>query len=168
MLENIIRNPIETPRGYKNADHGIALRGPLSQFFSALYLKPLDDAFDALNVVYLRYQDDLIILCKTKRQLERCKRRLMSVLQERHLQLSRKKTRIGAINSGFHFLGIQYLETQSPNNTNVPQDLTRTAANDPFAEECLLFSQTGGVTTIHSTSNEKFLSKSQLFRTREH
>ena len=68
----------------------------------------------------------------------------MSVLQERHLQLSRKKTRIGAINSGFHFLGIQYLETQSPNNTNVPQNLTPTAANDPFAEECLLFKQTGG------------------------
>ena len=144
MLENIIKNPIETPRGYKNADNGIALRGPLSQFFSALYLKPLDDAFDSMDVVYLRYQDDLIILCKTKRQLERCKRRLMSVLQERHLQLSRKKTRIGAINSGFHFLGIQYLETQSPNNTNVPQNLTPTAANDPFAEECLLFKQTGG------------------------
>ncbi|AOW55982.1 reverse transcriptase domain-containing protein [Legionella pneumophila] len=33
MLENIIKNPIETPRGYKNPDNGIALRGPLSQFF---------------------------------------------------------------------------------------------------------------------------------------
>jgi RNA-directed DNA polymerase len=104
MLENIIKNPIETPRGYKNADNGIALRGPLSQFFSALYLKPLDDAFDTMDVVYLRYQDDLIILCKTKRQLERCKRRLMHILQERRLQLSRKKTRIGAIETGFHFL----------------------------------------------------------------
>ena len=40
MLENIVKNPIETPRGYKNPDNGIALRGPLSQFFSALYLKP--------------------------------------------------------------------------------------------------------------------------------
>lgn len=46
MLENIVKNPIETPRGYKNPDNGIALRGPLSQFFSALYLKPSDDAFD--------------------------------------------------------------------------------------------------------------------------
>lgn len=132
------------PRGYKNADSGIALRGPLSQFFSALYLKPLDDAFDAMDVVYLRFQDDVIILAKTKRQLERCKRRLMSILQERHLQLSRKKTRIGAINSGFHFLGIQYLETQSPNNTGVPRDLSSSAANDAFSDECLLFNQTGG------------------------
>ncbi len=52
MLERIIVNPIETPRGYKNPDTGIALRGPLSQFFSALYLKPLDDAFDEMDVAY--------------------------------------------------------------------------------------------------------------------
>ena len=58
MLEQIIINPIETPRGYKNPDHGIALRGPLSQFFSGIYLKPLDDAFNAMDVTYLRYQDD--------------------------------------------------------------------------------------------------------------
>ena len=58
MLEQIIINPIETPRGYKNPDHGIALRGPLSQFFSGIYLKPLDDAFSKIGVTYFRYQDD--------------------------------------------------------------------------------------------------------------
>ena len=68
MLEQIIINPIETPRGYKNPDHGIALRGPLSQFFSGIYLKPLDDAFDMMDVTYLRYLDDVLVLCKTKRQ----------------------------------------------------------------------------------------------------
>ena len=121
MMENIIRNPIETPRGYKNPDYGIALRGPLSQFFSGLYLKPLDDAFDTMDVIYLRYQDDILILCQTKRQLERSKQRLMDVLQERRLRLSRKKTRIGSIDKGFHFLGINYLETQPLDGTNVTQ-----------------------------------------------
>ena len=121
MLENIVKNPIETPRGYKNPDNGIALRGPLSQFFSALYLKPLDDAFDTMDVTYLRYQDDIIILCQTKRQLQRCKRRLMAVLRERRLRLSRKKTRIGCINKGFHFLGINYSETQPLDGINVTQ-----------------------------------------------
>lgn len=55
-------------------------------------------------------------------QLERCKQRLMDVLQERKLRLSRKKTRIGAIDKGFHFLGINYLEPQSPDGTNVSQN----------------------------------------------
>jgi len=51
MLENIITNPIDTPRGYKNPSRGIALRGPLSQFFSALYLKPLDDALSSMDII---------------------------------------------------------------------------------------------------------------------
>jgi RNA-directed DNA polymerase len=76
----------------------MALRSPLSQFFSGLYLKFLDDAFDTMDVTYLR-QDDILILCQTKRQLERCKHRLMDVLQERRLRLSRKKTRIGSIDN---------------------------------------------------------------------
>ena len=122
MLENIITNPIETPRGYKNPDYGIALRGPLSQFFSALYLKPLDDAFNNMDVTYLRYQDDILILCKTKRQLQRCKHRLIDILQAKRLRLSRKKTRIGSIDQGFHFLGIHYLGTQPLDKTNVTQE----------------------------------------------
>ncbi len=65
MLEQII-NPIETPRGYKNADNGIALRGPLSQFFSGIYLKSLNDAFNETDVTYMRYQDDGLTLCRTK------------------------------------------------------------------------------------------------------
>ena len=121
MLEEIIKNPIETPRGEKSPDNGIALRGPLSQFFSALYLKPLDDAFDTMDVTYLRYQDDILILCQTKRQLERAKQRLMEILDKRRLRLSRKKTRIGSINQGFHFLGINYLEPQPLDGTNVTQ-----------------------------------------------
>ena len=104
MLKNIITNPIDAPRGTKNPVYGVALRGPLSQFFSAIYLKPLDDAFDNADVVYLRYQDDILILCKTKRQMNRCRRRMMEVLHERRLSLSRKKSRMGCISSGFHFL----------------------------------------------------------------
>lgn len=142
MLENIITNPIETPRGYKNAWNGIALRGPLSQFFSGIYLKPLDDAFDNMNVTYLRYQDDIIILCKTKRQLNRARRRMMEVLHERRLSLSRKKTRMGCIKKGFHFLGIHYPPTQPEDNTNV------THANDVIAsaQKCAIFEHSGGGT----------------------
>jgi len=45
----------------------------------------------------------------------------MEVLHERRLSLSSKKTRIGSIEKGFHFLGIHYLGTQTSNNTNVTQ-----------------------------------------------
>lgn len=143
MFEQIIQNPIETPRGFKNTVTGIALRGPLSQFFGAIYLKPLDDAFDGMQVTYVRYMDDILILCKTKRQLARCRRRLMNILQERKLKLSRKKTRMGPISTGFHFCGIDYPGTQ-------PQDIIRveSASNDDhtsFTTDNDLSKSRGGV-----------------------
>ena len=148
MLENIITNPIDAPRGTKNPIHGVALRGPLSQFFSAIYLKPLYDAFDSADVVYLRYQDDILILCKTKRQMNRCRRRMMQVLQERRLTLSRKKSRMGSIHNGFHFLGIDYLSTQTEDHTNVSTDTP--ANDDAIAPEitALKMSRGGGVFKI--------------------
>ena len=127
MLEEIITNPIETPRGCHNPDHGIALRGPLSQFFSGIYLKPLDDAYAAMNVTYLRYQDDILILCQSLRQLNRCKQIMMKVLKERRLSLSPQKTRIGSIEKGFHFLGISYPGTQTQDNNTMAQATDRAA-----------------------------------------
>jgi hypothetical protein len=96
------------------------------QIFSGIYLKPLDDAFDVMEVTYLRYQDDLLILCNTNRLLQRARQRMIHVLHERQLTLSRKKTRIGSIERGFHFLGIPYQGTQTPDNTNVAQDIDKT------------------------------------------
>jgi RNA-directed DNA polymerase len=161
MLTNIITNPIDTPRGYKNPGHGIALRGPLSQFFSGIYLKPLDDAFDQMRVTYLRYQDDILILCKSKRQLNRCRRRMMEVLHERHLSLSRKKSRMGCINGGFHFLGIDYLPTRTEDNTNITNanDDSLTPPNVPYLNE-----MGGGRQYL----NIKSMSQCALFLIQEH
>lgn len=133
MLEEIIINPIDTPHGYKNPVHGIALRGPLSQFFSGIYLKPLDDAFNEMDVDYFRFQDDALILCRTKRQMNRCRRRMMEVLRERRLTLSRKKSRIGLTKDGFHYLGVSYSPTQPVSNTNVV-----------YANDVYYLSKTGG------------------------
>lgn len=118
MLSEIIRNPIDTPWGTRNPDNGLPLRGPLSQFLSALYLKPLDDAFNHSDVEYIRYQDDILLLCKTKRQFNRCRQKICKVLKNRRLLLSRKKSKLGAISQNFHFLGVHYLGTQPLDNTN--------------------------------------------------
>lgn len=155
MLANIITNAIETPRGYKNPDTGIALRGPLSQFFSALYLKPLDDAFDNhQHVDYFRYQDDILILCQTERSLARCKRKMLDILGGRRLSLSRKKTLIGRIDKGFHFLGIHYLGTQPSNNTNV-QHLDEKNTLDNINGHCLSSLGGGDKPSVSYASDEQ-------------
>ncbi|MDI1351911.1 MAG: reverse transcriptase/maturase family protein [bacterium] len=135
MLKQVITNPIESPSGYQNPDHGIPIRGPLSAFFSGVFLKDLDDTFNNTDVHYYRYQDDILILCPTKRSLERSKQRLMAVLKTKQLSLSRKKTKIGSLDSGFHFLGFNYLGTQTPNNTTRPKAVVEASLRALFNPE---------------------------------
>jgi len=134
----------------------------LSQFFSGLYLKPLDDTISTMNVTYLRYQDDILILCNTKRQLNRCKRKMMEVMHERHLSLSKRKTCIGKIDeSGFHFLGILYPPTRTEDNTNTkPVKLTEKARKNkeevaPTADN-ILNDEGGGRIIVCSTNTGNF------------
>ena len=51
-----------------------------------IYLKPLDDAMSKMNITYLRFQDDWLILCKTKRQMQHyaSRRRLTPPLLRPH------------------------------------------------------------------------------------
>lgn len=45
----------------------------------------------------------------------------MTVLKSKQLILSRKKTKIGKLESRFHFLGINYLGTQTSNSSTKPK-----------------------------------------------
>lgn len=97
-----------------------------------------------MNVTYIRYQDDWIVLCNTKRQLNRCRRKMMDILNERKLKLSRKKSRIGLIDKDFHFLGIHYPGTQPQDYTKEVQVVHEHVARDNTNEHILLMSG-GGV-----------------------
>lgn len=117
LLKQAIKTPIKTRKGFINPDKGITSGSPLSGFFSGLYLKALDDCLTTCQVDYFRYQDDILILCPTYRSLKRCRARLMQLVNQKRLRLSAKKTKIGRIEQGFHYLGIDYLGTQPLNNT---------------------------------------------------
>jgi len=53
--------------------------------------------------------------------MSRCRQRMMHILHERGLRLSKKKSRMGAIDEGVHFLGIDYPSTRPEGNTNRTQ-----------------------------------------------
>jgi RNA-directed DNA polymerase len=92
---------------------GIPLRSALSPFFGALALAPLDKAFSGKDVFYSRYQDDIIILIKTKNQFIKAKKLLFKVLGSLHLAISPEKTRLGRLKD-FHFLGVKFEVSQNP------------------------------------------------------
>ncbi len=96
---------------------GIPRRSSLSPFFGALYLSPLDRVFeDIKDICYVRYVDDILILAKTKKQFCRAKKRLREILQPLKLEYSRRKSKVGALTKGFHFLGIDFTVNSEVNS----------------------------------------------------
>lgn len=88
---------------------GIPLRSSLSPFFGALYLKPLDQAFENReNCLFIRYMDDVLILLKTQRQYQRAKKRVFKILRTLKLKISPHKTKMGKLDKPFHFLGVTF------------------------------------------------------------
>jgi hypothetical protein len=113
-LEDIINIPIIKDATIFSPDKGVARRSSLSPFFGALYLSPLDQSFDKLKgVCYFRFMDDIIILAETKRQYLKAKKRLQNILSKLKLSLSRHKTKMGKLEFGFHFLGVNFAVSQN-------------------------------------------------------
>ena len=96
---------------------GIPRRSSLSPFFGALYLDPLDRAFEnRKGVFYVRYMDDIIILTNSKRQYVQAKKSMYAILKTLKLTLSPSKTAMGLLSKGFHFLGVQFSASQNADN----------------------------------------------------
>jgi RNA-directed DNA polymerase len=94
--------------------YGIPRRSSLSPFFGALYLSVLDKYFEkAHEIYYVRYMDDWVILCETKRQYVRAKKKMRRILNALKLKLSPHKTKMGALTKGFHFLGVDFALSQN-------------------------------------------------------
>ena len=110
-----IVNPCIDRRGIcYRSETGIPRRSSLSSFFAAVYLSDLDRHFEKkTGVFYLRYNDDIIILCKNKRHYLAAKRDLKRIINSLKLKLSPDKTRMGPIHDGFHFLGLVFNITGS-------------------------------------------------------
>ncbi len=89
---------------------GIPRGSSLSPFFGALYLTPLDRAFEnKKGGFYVRYMDDILIFTETARQYRKVRKTLFKILKSLKLSLSRHKSCFGKLaQKTFHYLGVHY------------------------------------------------------------
>ena len=129
----------------------------MSPFFGALYLSPLDAAFESMKgVFYLRYMDDLIILTQTKRQFCKAKKRLQKILDSLKLKVSRTKTKMGVLSRGFHFLGVNF----KINEASLPKEVL---VNPAVAQTQQAQSQELSI-TLHERSCARAMDKVRIMK----
>lgn len=96
VMEEGVRYPttVGTPQG-----------GVLSPLLANIALNFLDWQLDEAGYVFVRYADDFVVLCRSKRQAQEARRFVETAVQELGLTLSPEKTVVTSFREGFDFLG---------------------------------------------------------------
>jgi group II intron reverse transcriptase/maturase len=79
--------------------------GVISPLIGNIVLNYLDWKLDSAGYTFVRYADDLVILCKTEEQAKSALTFTISILADLELECSPEKTKIATIHEGFQFLG---------------------------------------------------------------
>ena len=89
---------------YHPTTEGTPQGGPLSPLLSNIVLNELDKELERRGHPFVRYADDSLIFCKSKRGAERVCEGLTHYIEKKlHLKVNREKTEVGYI------LGMKYL-----------------------------------------------------------
>jgi RNA-directed DNA polymerase len=79
--------------------------GVISPLIGNIILNYLDWKLDQLGFVFVRYADDLVILCKSAAKAENALITTVEILKDLGLEHSPEKTKVTTLNEGFQFLG---------------------------------------------------------------
>ena len=90
---------------YQDIQRGLPRASSLSPLLGAFYLLELDSKIEKLDVKYIRYMDDILILAPTRWKLKKAIRVLNQTFNTLNLEKHPDKTLIGRTERGFDFLG---------------------------------------------------------------
>jgi len=91
-------------------EQGVPQGGPLSPLLSNIMLNELDKELTLRGHRFVRYADDLVILCKSKRGAERVMRSIIKFIEGHlYLKVNREKTEVVYYNR-IKFLGYSFYE----------------------------------------------------------
>lgn len=89
---------------FEATEQGVPQGGPLSPLLSNIMLNELDKELTERGHRFVRYADDMVILCKSKRGAERVKDSIVAYVEQRlFLKVNRDKTQV------VHFSRIKFL-----------------------------------------------------------
>jgi CRISPR-associated protein Cas1 len=92
-------------------EKGVPQGSPISPLLSNLYLDHLDEALLDNNLRIVRFADDFLVLCKSRKRARDVLELTEEVLGELRLRINAEKTRIVDFNTGFRFLGVQFIRS---------------------------------------------------------
>ncbi len=105
IIETFLRCGVEENGMVTPTTAGVPQGGVISPLLGNVVLNYLDWQLDAAGLKFVRYADDLVILCKTHNQAKDALALTKEILADLGLECSPEKTKISSMSKGFQFLG---------------------------------------------------------------
>lgn len=110
LIHKYLRAGVVVKHKYEETTLGVPQGGPLSPLLSNIMLNELDYELERRRHRFVRYADDLLILCKSKRSAYRTLEKIMPYIEGKlFLKVNRQKTTVDYIGK-IKFLGFTFYQ----------------------------------------------------------
>lgn len=108
LIHKYIRSGVMVHGVLQPTEEGTPQGGPLSPLLSNIMLNELDKELERRGHRFVRYADDSIIFCKSKRAAQRVSESITDFIEKKlYLKVNREKTEVGSI-IGMKYLGYSF------------------------------------------------------------
>ena len=108
LIHKFLRAGVVVCRKFEETEAGLSQGGPLSPLLANVLLNELDHELESRGHRFVRYADDMLIFCKSKRAAERTLENITPYIENKlFLKVNREKTVVSYIR-GVKFLGYSF------------------------------------------------------------
>lgn len=119
LIHKFLNAGVEVGGSFAASDEGVPQGGPLSPLLSNIMLNELDKELECRGHKFVRYADDITILCKSKRGAERTMKSIIRFIEEKlFLKVNKVKSQTNPV-SKIKFLGYSFYKTKGEGRLRV-------------------------------------------------
>lgn len=113
LIHSFLRAGVVTCGRFDESELGVPQGGPLSPLLSNILLNELDHELESRGHRLVRFADDMLILCKSKRAAQRTLENIVQFIEKKlFLKVNREKTTVSYV-KGIKFLGFSFRMTKT-------------------------------------------------------
>ena len=108
LIHKFLRAGVIVHKKFEETEAGVPQGGPLSPLLANVLLNELDHELESRGHKFVRYADDMLIFCKSKRAAERTLENITPYIEDKlFIKVNREKTSVSYVR-GVKFLGYSF------------------------------------------------------------
>lgn len=129
LIHKYLNAGIQLGSDFESSDLGVPQGGPLSPLLSNIMLNELDKELEYRGHKFVRYADDVVILCKSERSAERVMKSIADFIERKlFLKVNKDKSQVAPL-SKIKFLGYSFYKRKGEGRLRVhPKSVSKMKA----------------------------------------